>query len=81
MFVVFGKNNHSRWQVFAWDADGRIAFEQVLCLENEANVLGGCLHGEGNVTLASETVMRDNVARRGGCICETSCLYLLTCRH
>lgn len=64
--------------MFGWDADGAIAFEQVLCLENEAEGLGGCLYGDGNVTLADGTVMLDNVAHNGGCICETSNFSLPT---
>lgn len=66
-------HTHTRWQIFAWDEDGRVAFEgEVLCVENEANLRGGCLYGEGTITLASGTVMRGNVAERGGCICETT---------
>lgn len=66
--------------MFAWDADGGVAFEQVLCLENEAEGDGGCLNGYGKVTLADGTVMQDNVAHRGGCICETT-VVASTCSH
>lgn len=63
--------------MFGWDADGGVTFEgEIRCIGNEAILRGGCLHGEGRVTLASGTVMRGNVAEFGGCLCERD-YYLL----
>ena len=57
-------------QVFGWDTNNTVTFNDVLCTENEAFRNGGCFHGYGTAVFNDATVMTRNVALHGGSIRE-----------
>lgn len=57
-------------QVYGWDAGGMIVFDDVSCTNNTALNNGGSFYALGRAAASNGTVMHDNVARNGGCICE-----------
>lgn len=66
-----------RCQINAWDRDGSLAVEGLVCEKNTAVDNGGCIYAVGTAVLDSGTVMRDNVAYEGGCICERRTVGIL----
>ena len=58
-------------QVFGWDSNGTTIFQDVRCALNTASENGGCFYGSGVGVVINGTVMHDNSADNGGCICET----------
>lgn len=55
-----------------WDSDGTITFNDVFCADNSAATQhGGCFYSAGSGIVNNGTVMRDNEALDGGCICES----------
>lgn len=63
-------------QVFGWDANGLIVFNAVTCARNTVTGYGGCFRNAGTGIVNNGTVMHDNEANNGGCICE-SCMYVM----
>ena len=57
--------------MFGWDPSGTIVFNDVLCEKNVAVGNGGCLYSTGRSSVNDGTVMHDNEANEGGCICES----------
>lgn len=57
-------------QVIGWDTSGTIVFNAVACTQNTAGGYRGCFRGAGRNTVNDGTVMHDNEAAHGGCICE-----------
>lgn len=58
-------------QVFGWDPSGTIVFNDVSCTQNLAIGNGGCFFSKGRSSVQNGTVMHDNNAGDGGCICES----------
>lgn len=59
-------------QVFGWNTTGTIEFNDFFCRNNSAAENGGCFYGAGRALVNNGTVMLDNVAKLGGCICEST---------
>lgn len=57
-------------QVFGWDVSGTITFNDVTCSDNKAVSEGGCYYGSGLSIINDGTVMHNNEALDGGCLCE-----------
>ena len=57
-------------QVFGLNESGAIEFNDVECSNNYAGESGGCFHNVGTGTVTDGTIMEENVASKGGCICE-----------
>lgn len=57
-------------QVFGWNRNGSVEFDTVLCTNNTGVGKGGCLSAHGEAVIRNGTVMTDNSAVKGGCICE-----------
>lgn len=49
---------------------GEVEFNNALCSENTAGEHGGCFYSAGKGTITDGTIMQENVADQGGCICE-----------
>lgn len=70
LFIYLFHKKTPSSQVFGWDTEGRIDFEDVLCHDNTATDNGGCFYVTGRSTIGNGTEMRGNVAAAGGCLCE-----------
>lgn len=57
-------------QVFGWDVQGLITFDDTACDANTATDEGGCFYAAGGGLTSNGTAMRDNQALTGGCISE-----------
>ena len=57
-------------QVFGWDMDGTVIFNDVLCKDNTATINGGCFQGSGRAIFNSGASLLGNKAINGACICE-----------
>lgn len=56
-----------------WDSSGVVVFNDLRCTNNSAWAGGGgCFYGEGRGVINDGSVMHDNGANNGGCICERS---------
>ena len=58
-------------QVFGWDPSGTIMFNDVVCTNNSADGSGGCFCSTGKSVVNDGTLMHENEAYDGGCICES----------
>ena len=57
-------------QVFGWNLNGLVIFNDVVCSQNTAGGYGGCFRNGGTSYINNGTVMHGNVGLNGGCICE-----------
>lgn len=68
-------------QVFGWDENGTMIFNDVLCTENTAYRNGGCFSASGRGVVNDGTAMTGNVALNGGSIRECNvnrCVFFLS---
>ena len=63
--------------MLGWDSSGTIIFNDVVCTNNLADGSGGCLYNTGRSRVNNGTVMHDNEATHGGCICESYIYFFI----
>lgn len=66
-------------QVFGWNTTGTMELNDVFCGNNTAAKNGGCFYAAGRALINNGTVMLDNVAELGGCICEDTLNASVVC--
>lgn len=59
-------------QIFGWNVEGLITFDDATCHANKATSEGGCFYAAGGGLTTTSTTMRDNEALTGGCISKIS---------
>lgn len=62
--------------MYAWDPDGDVDLDAMICRKNVALDQAGCFYATGRAVVRDGVVMQGNEGESGGCICEYLLLFV-----